>query len=435
MIPTLYEVWQLTPLTLFVTFFATISSVIYIYGACAAIYRLKRKSPVTVVPDDCKISVLKPMSGLDPQLEENLNTFVRLEAPAEFEVILCLGSEQDGAYPIAKKFAKKYPKRFKLVVGSNPHLGNAKMAQLSIGFPHAKNDFIWISESNVETSQAFMHSLLATWKEANMNVRRPTLVHAPLVAVGGSASVGGALERMHLASHQNVGHEVSLLFGVHAVIGKTEFFHKDDLLQLGGIEAFGNFLGEDFMMGRAFQNAGVVRCSAVPTRNVIGQLRVKDWIGRHTRWAVMRKTMEPVVFHSSELFMYPAIPILMGIFGLISWQVAAVVLAIKIICDCALFWTHAGERPSVGDFLIIPFKELAFFGTWILGATTLHVKWRDKAIRLGKNSMVLTKTAEPSKLRRHWNTMKRVFVDPNQARRRAVLQTRAKKKATRRLRG
>ena len=40
------------------------------------------------------------------------------------------------------------------------------------------------------------------------------------------------------------------------------------------------------------------------------------------------------------------------------------------------------------DLLVIPLKELLFFATWFYAATTLHVKWRDKAIRLGKNSTV-----------------------------------------------
>jgi hypothetical protein len=341
---------------------------------------------------------------------------------------MCVGSERDGCDPIAKKFAEKYPERFKLVIGSHPTLGNAKMAQLSVGFPHAKNELIWVSESNVETSQKFMYSLVATWKEAQVNGRRPTLVHAPLVAVGGQGSLGGALERIHLASFQNCSHEFSLLGGVHAVIGKTEFFHKDDILALGGIEAFGNYLGEDYMMGRAFQNAGVVRCARVPTRNVIGQLRVKDWFGRHARWAVMRKSMEPGIFYSSELFIYTAIPLLMGLFGVISAKVALSVLALKMVIDVTMFWAHAEEPPTVGDVLIVPLKEILFLVTWIYAATTLHVKWRDKAIRLGKHSTVLTKTAEPSKLRRHWNTVKRVFVEPNQARRRAVLVARNKNK-------
>jgi len=416
MIRTLYEVWQLTPLTLAVTFIASISSVLYLYGTTQALLRLRHKSPFTVIPAECKISVLKPMSGLDPQLEQNLDTFVALEAPEEFEVIMCVGSENDACYGIAKSFAEKYSQRFKLVVGTNPHYGNPKMAQLVIGFPHAKNDFIWISESNVETSQRFMHGLMAAWKEANAKQRRKTLVHAPLVAVGGSASVGDAMERMHLASFQNSNHEVSLLFGIHAVIGKTVFMHRADLIALGGIEAFANYLGEDYMMGRAFQNAGVVVCSAVPTRNVIGQLRVKEWFSRCARWAVIRKTMEPLVFHTLELFIYSFIPVLLGLFGVINMKIALAALAIKMLCDIACFWAHAEGPPGLGDILVIPLKEALWFATWIYAITTLHVKWRDKAIRLGKNSMVLTRTAEPSKLRRHWNTMKHVFMDPNQAR-------------------
>jgi hypothetical protein len=407
LIPTLLETSQFSWLSLFMTFVALISSFLYLLGTVLSVRRVLKKHDVIVTPQDCAISVLKPMSGLDPNLEGNLETFAQLQAPDSFEVIMCIASESDPCFAVAKKFVTRYPQRFRIVVGSNPKHGNGKMAQLSVGYPHAKNDFIWISESNVETSQGFMHSLMATWKEINASGRKPTLVHAPLVAVQGSG-LGAALERNHLTSLQNSSHETSLLFlGVPAVIGKAEFFHREDFALVGGIDAFGNYLGEDHMMGRAFSKIGEVRAARVATRNVIGAMRIKDWFARHARWTVMRKTLEPVGFHTVELFIYSAIPVTLALFNVINPKFAVGIIALRAVLDTVIYWAHARQAPRVSDILVGPIKETLLVVMWLYAATTLHVKWRDKAIRIGRNTEVLGRAAEPSKLRRHWNSMKR----------------------------
>jgi ceramide glucosyltransferase len=393
------------------SFFTFSSVLVYAYGTSLALWRRFRAPSLRVAFDELKISVLKPMSGLDPRLRENLESFARLRAAPGFEVILCLASQTDACYPVAREFCERYPRLFRLSLGANSRLGNAKMAQLSVGFPLAKNPFIWISESNVETTQEAMESLMACWKEVNANGRSLTFVHAPLVAVYGDG-IGAAIERMHLSSFQNANHEVALIAGAHAVVGKTEFVHRDDLLAVGGIEAFGNYLGEDFMFGKVFAERGVVRCASEPTRNVLGSLSVKAWFDRHARWAVMRRTMAPAAFHVLEPTIYPAIPMIFGIVGLISPWVALSILGFKMVVDLVCYAVFARALPRLIDAAVIPLKELLLFAAWVNALTTFHVKWRaDRAIRLGRNSVVLSKNAEPSRFKRRWNQVRRLLGD------------------------
>jgi ceramide glucosyltransferase len=414
MIPTLFETAQFNWQSAIVTFFVFFSGALYTLGSVMAFARLRRKARVQIVPTDCRISVIKPLRGLDPQLAENLASFARLEAPPEFEVILCVADENDLALTPARRMVLLHPRRFKLIVGANPKHFNGKIAVLSIAIPHAKNDLLWLSDSNVETSQAFMHSLLASWKESNLKTRLPTLVHAPLVAVGGDSSMGGALERMHVASFVNCGHELSLLGGVHAVIGKNLLMHRNDLALVGGIDAFGSYLGDDFLIGCAFQKAGVVVCASVPTRNVIGPLRGREWFSRHTRWALLRKTMKPAAFFTCEPFIYSATPMLMGAFGLVSAEIVLGVMVYRVLIDIACFSMHAREAPRLCDILISPLKELILVATWVAATTTNHVTWRQDAFRVGSGSALVARADEPSKLKRLWNRVRRIFIEENQ---------------------
>lgn len=388
---------------------ASAGTIATLAGTFFAWLRSRRVLDCPLTEADLSITVMKPMSGKDPRLEENLESFARLKAPANFEVLMCLASQRDAAYPIAQQFVERYPHRFRLSVGSVPSLGNAKVAQLVSAWPKAKNPFIWVSESNVETSQEFMEALARTWKVANAPKRVKTLVHAPLVAVYGSG-LGAALERMHLSSIQNPNHELALVRGLHAVVGKAEYFHRDDIKALGGLEAFGNYLGEDFIMGTAFAREGVVRCTSVATRNVLGPLSIRAWFDRHTRWAVMRKTLVGPAFYFLEPLVYLMWPVTFFLLGLIPGGLMAVLALVRIFVDGVNYAMQTREAPRMSDLLLVPLKEAALFLAWVTAVCTFHVKWRaDRAIQLGPNSLVLSKSANPSKLGRHAASLRRAL--------------------------
>jgi hypothetical protein len=394
--------------TLMVSFFTWVGAAVYTYGTVAMLIRLVRERPSTVLQNELKVTCLKPMAGLDANLRENLQTFADLKAAPEFEVILCLGHEKDAALPLARQFEAQYPQRFRVKVGRNPHLGNAKMAQLAVGLPLAKNDLIWVSEANVETSQNFLEALVGTWKAVNAVERVPTLVHAPLVAVEGSG-IGASFERSHLASFHNPNAELAALIKENIVVGKTEFFHRDDLRAVGGLESFGDYLGEDYMLGQAFAKLGVVRRIPLATRNVLGHVTFSSWFNRHVRWAVIRKSVKPFEFFVFELLSYSAVPMLLFLAGLVPWSVLAFLLVHRAGIDAIAYATLSRQTPRVQDVLLSPFKEVALFAAWVVGSTTNHVKWKDRAIHVGPKSAVLTLDAEPSKFKRHLNTFRGLF--------------------------
>jgi len=388
---------------------ASAGAILTLFGTFRAWQRGRRVASDQLTDADLAITVMKPMSGCDPHLEENLESFARLVAPPDFEVLLCVGKESDAALPIARDFVRRYPQRFRLTIGSAPSFGNAKVAQLISAWPLAKNPLIWVSESNVETSQAFLEALARTWKHENEGGRVKTLVHAPLVGVGGEG-VGAALERMHLSSLQNPHHELALLLGMHAVVGKTEFFHRDDLLALGGFQAFGNYLGEDYLMGAAFAKAGVVRCISVPTRNVLGALSVQQWFDRHARWAVMRKTMVGPAFYFLEPQIYLGWPVVLFLCGLIPGWVLGLLLAVHLFVDGVNYAMQAREAPRLTDLLLVPLKEALLFVAWTNAIFSVHVKWRaDRAIELGQDSVVVSTEANPSVLGRQYALLLRAL--------------------------
>src|SRR5512143_175767 len=85
-----------------------------------------RPAPGRAVP----ISILKPLSGLDEGLEENLRTFFTQDYP-EFEMLFSVRQGDDPAMGVVEKLRGEYPGvPVRLVVTGEPPYHNAKVYAL-----------------------------------------------------------------------------------------------------------------------------------------------------------------------------------------------------------------------------------------------------------------------------------------------------------------
>ena len=76
------------------------------------------------------ISILKPLCGLDDRLLQNLSTFADLPYPS-YEVLLGLRDADDAAYETARSVARRWPRRFRVVLQSGEPGLNPKVNQAS----------------------------------------------------------------------------------------------------------------------------------------------------------------------------------------------------------------------------------------------------------------------------------------------------------------
>lgn len=368
--------WQLLAAT-----HLALTVAVYLVSFVLALLRRWGSAGVTVTADDLAISALKPLRGLDPHLEENLESFARLDAPPAFEVLLLVDDARDEALAVAERLAKKYPARFRVVVGTKSALANPKMASLSYAVPLAKNPLLWVTDSNVETSDAHLRAQVAEWKAAQRRGRVPTLVHAPVAAVGGSG-LGARLERVHLGAYIGISAETTRLACIDTVVGKSLLFHREDLAKVGGFEAFGAAGGEDFLMGRAFRRAGSVRLARRTTCQVLGErLLAADFWKRQARWAKVRQSTTPLASLLLEPFSYFGTALLWLALGLLPWEVVVGVMVLKVLGDATATWAAVGGV-SILDLLLVPFKEAMLLVIWASAPFSREVTWRGRRLAI-----------------------------------------------------
>src|ERR1044071_1533039 len=185
-----------------------------------------------------RVSILKPVCGIDDDLEANLESFAALRG-VDVEVIVSIADPADAARPIVERVARRHG--WKIGIGGEParERGNRKIARLIAAMPHARGDVIVISDSNVRVEPDDVARTVAAFGDPRVGCV------SNLFTGAGAQSFGASIESLHLLSFVAPGAVIPAAAGLPCVVGKSMAIRRDVLTAIGGFEAFAHVLGED----------------------------------------------------------------------------------------------------------------------------------------------------------------------------------------------
>jgi ceramide glucosyltransferase len=349
--------------------------------------RASRRSPSRQVGRAPRVTIFKPLAGSDDDLDENLESFARIEYPS-FEVLIGVADASDPAFAVARRFAARHPKVAVRVLLTDPSATyNPKVAQLVSLEREATGDVFVISDSNVRVKPAYLWSLVAELEDPQVGVV------TSLFAGTGERTLGAALENLQLGGSSAPG-----LVALNEAcarpysVGKSMAMRRRDLVRLGGFRPFGDVLAEDQILGRRFFEAGFtarMTLDIVENRNV--GCSIARTFERHTRWAKVRRSLQPWAF-AMEPLLTPIVVATAGVVVAPSAKTAAVLAAVALLeTACAL----GAMRLLRGSWLAWWYAPLeivrAYLGViyWALAWTSRRITWRGHAFEMGRGSVIV----------------------------------------------
>lgn len=389
---------MLSRLLLAVALFGTLTSTAYLVLVIAGVTRFaRRRRQLCGAPDYTPpVSVLKPVHGLEPNLEENLESFFSQSYP-EFELIFCARSADDPALQIAQRLARKYPAvRVRILTCGEPPWTNAKLYSLEKMWKQASHDLLVISDSDVRVSPDYLRAIIKPF--ADPKVGMTTCLYRGLPAGG----FWTELEAFGYSVEMTAGVVVAdLLEGMKFALGPTMVVRRECVQALGGFGFMADYCADDYILGNRVAESG---------REVVLSHHIIDhMVFHHSFWASMRhqvRWMRSTRFsrpkgHLGTVLTY-AMPygVLGCLAGLASGHpvlgltLLGVAFLNRIIQSVAAGYIVAGDRRAFTRAWLYPIRDFLGGILWAGSYLSAKIDWRGETYRLATGGLMLREEEE-----------------------------------------
>ena len=311
-------------------------SLVYsVLQAAAAIrYLSVRPRAATSAPP---ISILKPLAGLDLDLEPNLRTFFEQDYPS-FEIILAVRSKDDPAVPVVTR----------LVV---------------------------MSDSDIRVTPDLLRTVAAEFQDPHVGVAT-----CPYRAVPGG-SFWSRLEAIGMnTDFWGSALVARMLEGMRFAVGPTIAARRSVLQSIGGMQRLQNYLAEDFVIGKFAAEAGHgVILSSYVIEHHIGNANLAQNVEHRLRWNRSTRRSRPAGY-IGQLFTMPfPISLLVVAAWPAWWPVVPITLILRGV---AAYLVSARVLRAHINWLLLPIEDLMGFSFWIAGFFGKTILWRGRRYRL-----------------------------------------------------
>lgn len=335
------------------------------------------------------VSIIKPVCGLEPLLEENLESFFQQDYP-EFELIFGARTPEDPAIAVVNTLHARYPDvKVRCVYSGEPLWPNPRVYSEHKMIAVAAHDTILIGDSDVRVPRDYLRNVLAP-------LRDPTVGLVTCIYRGKPS--GGVWSRLEAA-----GFSVELTSGVLAAdllegmkfaLGPTTATRKDVLARIGGVRALADYHSDDYEIGRLVHAAGY---RVVLSHAVIDHITLnRAMISRQIRWMRSTRFSRPAGHIGNGLtFAMPYA--LLGFAAAGAWEhwlLAATLLAWGLLNRWLLALVVGGgvvRDPELRRYgWYYPLRDLLGFFFWLASFTGRNIRWRGELYRLGAGGRVMS---------------------------------------------
>ena len=378
-------------LLLYIGFLGLLSSTIYAVMVIVAVIRFRMTKPATPAVDFAPyVSLLKPLHGIEPGLEERLRGFFLQNYP-NFEILFCARLESDAGLNLARKIALEYPSvRATFLTTGDPHHANAKVHSLELMHEAAKGEIFIISDSDAGASPSYLRDIVRPF--ADNKVGLVTCIYRGVTTAPG---IFANLEAIGMSIELTAGVLVSTMLSPLAfALGPTMAVRRRCVEQMGSFAVLGNFHSDDFVLGYQVASHGNI---CVLSDHVIDHfiLNTNPWhsIKHQVLWMKSTRFSRPSG-HFGTLFTFASPFVIIAVTSALFSHhpgLALLALAIALLSRLAIAFTvgrFAVKEPNLlSRIWLYPLRDLLAFGLWVASYGSRRVLWRGEWYELRRDGL------------------------------------------------
>ncbi|MBX9600089.1 MAG: bacteriohopanetetrol glucosamine biosynthesis glycosyltransferase HpnI [Bryobacteraceae bacterium] len=337
----------------------------------------QKAKPHGFTPD---VSVLKPVRGVDPDLEQAFRSQLGQAYPGRYEVLFGVRDPRDPATEVIDRLCAEYPDRARKIV-ARTEAPNAKVGVLADLAAAARHDFWVIADADIRVPEDYLLRVLSPLKDESVGLVT-CLYRAHAV------SWAGHWEALGIATDFAPSTLVAPFFGVEEfAFGSTMAVRAADVRKMGGLEVLGDYIADDYQLGSRIYRMGK-RC--VLSETVVDtSLNDTTWAGiwRHQlRWARTIRVSRPGGYLGLPVTNASLWALVCAVSGY--WWLAILLLAVRMAMAFTVSVAVLRSADAVKMLLFVPLRDLWGFGIWLAGLAGDTVIWRGNRLRLSRDGRI-----------------------------------------------
>jgi ceramide glucosyltransferase len=389
-------------LALGIAVIGTLSSSVFVGLVVAGVLRFRAEvqKQLSSIPDDAQfppVSVLKPVHGLEAQLEKNIESFFRQNYP-NYEILFAADESNDAALDIVRQVSARYPHvRTRVLVTGTPW-PNPVVYSFHCMAEAAAHEILVTTDSDVEVDPNYLREIVAPLLDPKVGM--VTCIYRGKNVAGffsGLTAIGMSVEMTAGVLVAN------LLEGMKFGLGPTTVVRKDSLASIGGYSALKDYIAYDFAIGNLIEKAGYrVVLSGHVINHIVNQKSFGRMWQNQLRWAQTTRHSRPKGHFGSGLIF--AVPY--GLLGFLAaatlghWRLGAVLLAIAIVNRLFEAWLVGWKIVRDPQILrapwLYPLRDLLGFAVWVASYLNLRYEWRDSRFELKGTRIAVRQSSSDS---------------------------------------
>jgi ceramide glucosyltransferase len=367
------------PLTALRAIVLLMAALPFVYGLLAVysarrFFRTRRSSVDEFTP---RVSILKPVRGLDRASYENFATFCRQDYP-DYEIVFAVADEDDPAADVVRRLIASFPERsIRLLIGA-PNIGpSSKVNKLCRLTRDARHDLLVINDSDIRVTSDYLRAVVAPFRDPRVGA--VTCLYVGIT----DGHLAADLEAIGIATDFAAGVLVARqLEGVKFALGATMATTRDRLRDIGGFEALASYCAEDFQLGHRIAALGyVVELAPYVVSSECAASTLRGYFQHQLRWAISTRHSRPLGY--AGLLLTQGLP----------WAVAATLVVPTAAVAAGYFgayltlrlvmaWTVAkwalGDVSVVRKWWLLPIRDALAFVVWLAGFCLNRIHWRGR---------------------------------------------------------